>query len=920
MRKDGALILVSLSISPVRDARGEVIGAATIAHDITAQAQAEEELQGKERLQRLALSVGRVGAFDVDLASGRGTWTPELKEIWGIPDDFAGDLAAYCWGHAHPEDVDRVRDEFARLSQSGDATEMEFRIIRPDGETRWIRWLGQVVLDADTGLPHALGVNLDITERKQAEEALRRSEEHFHSIVTAMDEGVVFQRKSGEITSVNPAAERILGLPVEQLMGQTSDDRVQEAEIIREDGSPFPGELRPAMVTLRTGKPQSKVVMGVRRPDDSFVWISVNSQPLVASGESEPRAVVTTFRDITEHRQADARLRERDADLARSQAIAHLGGWSWDIPTDTVTWSEETYRIYGVDPADFDGRMASVIALIHPDDREMGHEVLAAVLRGEVVDAFENRIVRPDGQERVVMIRGASVERDTAGEPARFFGVVMDVTERRRAEDQVRAASLYARSLIEASLDPLVTISPEGKITDVNEATIEATGVARDQLIGTDFADYFTGPQDARDGYLRAFEEGLVRDYPLAIRSVSGDVTDVLYNAAIYRDEAGDAVGVFAAARDVSERSRAEEALRESEARFRSLFEDSPIAMWEEDHSAVKVRLEQLQADGVEDVAAYLRSHPDEYRRCIQLARAIDVNHAAVKLFAAADKQELLERADELHGLERPGSLCLFWEALMAGERLASYEETNVTLAGESIELLETCTLAPGCEDSWSRVYVVDADVTERMQAEEEVRRHAEQLRRTVEGAVLAMSHLVESRDPYTAGHERRVAALATAIAVELGMTGEDLAALRLAATIHDVGKIAVPAEILAKPGLLSEVEFSLVKVHPATGFDVLADVDFGRPVAEMVLQHHERLDGSGYPRGLAGAEIMLQARILAVADVVEAMASHRPYRAALGMEAALAEVREHAGVKYDADVVAACLRLVEERGFQFPS
>ena len=177
---------------------------------------------------------------------------------------------------------------------------------------------------------------------------------------------------------------------------------------------------------------------------------------------------------------------------------------------------------------------------------------------------------------------------------------------------------------------------------------------------------------------------------------------------------------------------------------------------------------------------------------------------------------------------------------------------------------------------------------------------------------------MVETRDPYTAGHERRVAELATAIAADLGMEGEALTALRLGGLIHDIGKIAVPAEILAKPGRLSEVEFDLIKLHPVTGFDILGPIDFGRPVAEMVLQHHERLDGSGYPRGLKGEDILPEARILAVADVVEAMSSHRPYRAAFGIEAALAEVREHAGVKYDADVVASCVRLFDEQGFQF--
>jgi putative nucleotidyltransferase with HDIG domain len=209
-------------------------------------------------------------------------------------------------------------------------------------------------------------------------------------------------------------------------------------------------------------------------------------------------------------------------------------------------------------------------------------------------------------------------------------------------------------------------------------------------------------------------------------------------------------------------------------------------------------------------------------------------------------------------------------------------------------------------------------DVTAQVEAQDEVLRQAEQLRRTVAGAVLAMSHVVETRDPYTAGHERRVAELATAIAAEMGLAGEALEALRLAGTIHDIGKIAVPAEILAKPGRLSEVEFNLIKQHPESGFEILGDIDFGRPVAEIVLQHHERLDGSGYPRALTGKEILPEARILAVADVVEAMSSHRPYRAALGMAAALAEVREYAGLKYDAAVVAACVRLVEEQGFAF--
>ena len=193
-----------------------------------------------------------------------------------------------------------------------------------------------------------------------------------------------------------------------------------------------------------------------------------------------------------------------------------------------------------------------------------------------------------------------------------------------------------------------------------------------------------------------------------------------------------------------------------------------------------------------------------------------------------------------------------------------------------------------------------------------------ERLRQALAGTVTAMGSLVESRDPYTAGHERRSAALVAAIAGELGFDDEALIALDLTARMHDIGQIAVPAEILTRPGPLSPSEFSLIKLHPQVAFDILGPIDFGYPAADIILQHHERLDGSGYPSGLKGDEIRLEARVLSVADVVEAMSSHRPYRAALGIEAALDELRANVGRLYDPDVVAACER-VFAAGFTFP-
>ncbi len=192
------------------------------------------------------------------------------------------------------------------------------------------------------------------------------------------------------------------------------------------------------------------------------------------------------------------------------------------------------------------------------------------------------------------------------------------------------------------------------------------------------------------------------------------------------------------------------------------------------------------------------------------------------------------------------------------------------------------------------------------------------QLKSTLYGAVTAIAMTTEIRDPYTAGHQRRVAELACAIASELGLEEERIDGLRMATLLHDIGKLAVPAEILARPARLSEAEMSLVRMHPTVAHEILQIVDSPWPLDEIVHQHHERLDGTGYPRQLRGDEILLEARILAVADVVEAMCSHRPYRPAIGVDAALAEIEQHGITRYDSDVAAACVRLFRTGQFAF--
>jgi len=212
-------------------------------------------------------------------------------------------------------------------------------------------------------------------------------------------------------------------------------------------------------------------------------------------------------------------------------------------------------------------------------------------------------------------------------------------------------------------------------------------------------------------------------------------------------------------------------------------------------------------------------------------------------------------------------------------------------------------------------------EITNRMYREDlekMVMERTGKLENALSGIIQVITRTVEARDPYTAGHQRRVATLALEIAKELGLPKKELEGIHLAGMIHDLGKISIPAEILSKPSKLTDIEFQLIKTHPGIGYDIMENIEFPWPINQIVLQHHEKMNGSGYPDGLKGQSILLESRILCVADVVEAMASHRPYRAALGIDAAISEISKSRGTLYDPDITDACCKILNENNFKF--
>jgi PAS domain S-box-containing protein len=332
------------------------------------------------------------------------------------------------------------------------------------------------------------------------------------------------------------------------------------------------------------------------------------------------------------------------------------------------------------------------------------------------------------------------------------------------------------------------------------------------------------------------------------------------------------------------ERKRAEEALRESEERYKALFDRSLDLVYITDFEG----------------------------------RFIDANDATLnRLGYTREEIASLNFASLLSEDQLPLAFKRIQETREIGIQ-KSLLELRVRHKDGSDVYVETQGSIVMSNGTPVAIQAIARDITDRKQAEEKLSQTLENLRKAMGGIIQVISDTVETRDPYTSGHQRRVADLARAIAQEIGLADDQLEGLVMAGIIHDLGKVSIPAEILSKPIKLSEIEYQLIQAHSQIGYDILKGIEFPWPVAAMVLQHHERMNGSGYPQGLKGEDILLEARILMVADVVEAMASHRPYRPALGIDAALEEIEKNKGILYDPEVTEMCLWLFREKGFRF--
>lgn len=453
---------------------------------------------------------------------------------------------------------------------------------------------------------------------------------------------------------------------------------------------------------------------------------------------------------------------------------------------------------------------------------------------------------------------------------------------RREAEERVARAAEEWQTTFNSITDMVSIHDADFRFLRVNKAFAAAFGVTQEALIGKPCYELMHGTA------------GPIGDCPHHQCLISGKPSlKEIYephlgkylevSASPIFDGQGAVIGSAHIAKDITARKRSEAALLASEKNFHRSLDESPlgIRILTKEGETLYVNRATLEIFGYDSIEEWQAT-------------------PAVKRYTEQSYLEFDTRRDRRRrGEEGP----------------SEYGIVIVTKEGETrnLQVWRKKVLWNGQE----HYQVIYRDITPRVRAEKQLQDTLRSLWKAVSATIQAMTSAVESRDPYTSGHQIRTADLARAIAMEMGLPQDKIDAIRMAGSIHDIGKLSIPAEILSKPTALSEIEFSLIKEHARQGFEILKGVESPWPLAEIVYQHHERIDGSGYPRKLKGEQTLVEARILAVADVVEAMASHRPYRPGLGIEAALDEIEKNAGIFYDKHIVEACLRLFREKGYK---
>lgn len=888
-----------------------------ILEDVTDKLQLQEELrQEQEQTQQylevagvILLLLGRRG--NVQMINRMGC------EILGLAKK---DILGKNWfDHFLPEkNRKEVRKVFDRLI-AGDTETVEFYespVLCMGGRERLIAWHNVLIRDRHGEPAFVLSSGNDITEFRQSQEAARISEQKFRMLFDTIGDAVFIHDMQGQFLEVNQTACERLGYSREELLNMNLDNinTVEFTALISEQMG----------VLLQHGKNVFEAALLCR--DKTTIPVEVNAHTLTFAGEP---AIISVVRDISERKLAEEALRQSE-EMYRSLFENMLNGFAhcqviFDAgkPVDFIYLNVNAAFEAQTGLKNVIGKkVTEVIPGIRESDPGL-FELYGRVALSGKPERFE---VFVEALQEWFWISVYSPQQE------HFVAVFDVITERKQAEEALKKNEALLSEMGRIAHIGGWEFDPQSGHGSWTEEVARIHGMEPDEPTSLEIGlGFYRGEsrQKIEAAVRAAIEHGTSYDLELEMVTARGSQKWV---RAIARPiaEAGKVVRVAGSFQDITERKLAERALRVLSAVNEALVRASDENKLLRDICrAIVVKggyrmswvgyAEKDESRTIRPVAH--AGHEDGYLRDVRISWADDEwGHGPVGAAVRTGKTSFVQHIDKdptlapwqeqavRHGFASIIALPLAARGKAFGV-LCIYADTATAFTEEEVDLLE--------EMAGDLAYGIKALRTSN---EHKLQRQALEenqiaLKTSLVGTVNAAARLIEARDPYTAGHQMRVAQLSVAIARELGWEQGRIEGLQLGAIIHDIGKIKIPADILSKPGRLTAVEFELIKSHPGTGYEILRDVAFPWPVASIVHQHHERIDGSGYPHGLKGDQIIEEAKIVAVADVVEAMSSHRPYRAAKGMDAALEEIEAGRGIRYDAEIADACLRLIKEKG-----
>ena len=932
-RRDGTLLWAIMTARKICGPDGKTLYYQGFLEDITERKEALDALCASEARLKEAERLAMFGNSTWDADADTTIWSEGLYRITGRdpstpPPNHAERKKLYT-----PESFAHLDAAVRHALDTGDPYDLELQIVRADGALRWTRARGEAVRDESCRVRKLVDTLQDITDQKLFEEKLRNSEENYRATFEQAAVGIIHTSFEGAILRCNSRFAEIVGYPKEEIPGMTIGQITAP-----EDMAASQSYLQQITVGQAGSAVWEKRYV---RKDRSYTWVRITVS-FQHDTEGRPIHLIAVVEDINARKAAEQRLASAQEALQVSDERYRTIFQSSLVMT-AVTQVEDGVIVdanntfldtMGFESAEVIGHTTFELNF-WTDLRDRDRFVELLQQRAEFRN-FETWLRKKSGAVIPVLLSASVIQ---IGGVACALSVMRDVSEMRAAEEALRKTERRFREIFETAPEGIFQTTKEGRSLALNPAGAKMLGFpSSDDAVAsiTDSAhDVWLNPED-RARYVQLLEDkSEVRDFPCQFKRTDGTPIWVSLTARRVCGQDGETLYYQGFMEDITERKALEVDLSARVRELNVLSEmDSALlhARTEEEllteYCRILVELggyrmafvgfaEEGPEKRILPVAHY--GHEDGYLKLLNatwsdtergrgpVGSCIRTGEVAVVKDFAADPATAPWHEE---AAKRGYKSCIsipFRQSASEMACLTAYGTRVSRWSDPERKLMDQVASALGFGITTLRTEIAKD-------------RFQEDLRASLEQTILVVAGTIEQRDPYTAGHQRRVADLCGHIAKAMGLSADRTHGLQLAANIHDLGKIGIPSELLAKPGHLSKSEFSLMRDHAEMGYEIIKKVHFPWPIAVMVRQHHERLDGSGYPQGLKAEDILLESKILAVADVVEAMITHRPYRVALGMDAALDEVLALRGLKYDPAVVDACVNLFRQEDYQFPA